>query len=136
MQQRIDEAVMSLRKVLTFEDTQMQVFETASTRRFERQHIADIVSSVFGKNITTSAADVSSKTKNNMALFASDIDKSIDEQGETLWALFNAVTRYTNHTSVSRDKDYSLMFGSDAETNERAYQTLLSWINEPSLVVA
>jgi phage/plasmid-like protein (TIGR03299 family) len=136
MQQRIDEAVQSLRKVLTFEDAQMQVFEIASTRRFERQHIADIVSSVFGKSITTSAVDVSSKTKNNMAAFAADIDRSIDEQGETLWALFNAVTRYTNHTSVSRDKDYSLMFGSDAETNERAYQTLLSWINEPSLVMA
>lgn len=129
MQQRIDEAVQSLRKVLAFEDRQMETFELASSRRFERHHIAEIVQSVFGKNVEGRKDEASTRLKNQMAAFAGDIGKSIDEQGETLWALFNAVTRYTNHTTNSKDKDFSLMFGNDAEINQRAYEKMLSWLN-------
>jgi hemerythrin len=134
MQQRIDEAVQSLRKVLEFEDKQMESYEIASSRRFDKKHINDIVMAVFGNEVNKKKDDVSTVTKNKMAAFAKDISKSIDEQGETLWALFNGVTRYTNHTTRNRDKDYSLMFGSEAEINQRAYETMLSWLNEPVLV--
>lgn len=133
MQQRIDEAVQSLRKVLEFEDVQMEVFEQASGRRFERQHINDIVMAVFGKEATTPSKDVSTRTKNQIAAFAKDINTSIGEQGETLWALFNAVTRYTNHTTNSKDKDFSLMFGREAEINQKAYETMVKWLQAPSL---
>jgi phage/plasmid-like protein (TIGR03299 family) len=136
MQQRVDEAVKSLRKLLEFEDKQMAVFETASTRTFERKHIVDIVNAVFGETIKGSANETSSRTKNQMLALSNDINKSIDEQGESLWALFNAVTRYTNHSSNSRDKDFSLMFGNDAAINERAYKTMVGWLNTPSLVTA
>ena len=68
-------------------------------------------------------------------MLANDIGKSIDEQGETLWALFNAVTRYTNHTTNSKDKDFSLMFGNDAEINQRAYEKMVSWLNVPEFAI-
>jgi hypothetical protein len=71
--------------------------------------------------------------KNQMADFAADIDTSIQEQGETLWALFNGVTRYTNHTTKAKDKDFGLMFGTEAQTNQRAYEQMVRWLNEPSL---
>lgn len=133
MQRKIDEAVKSLRNILEFEDKQMEVYEKASTRRFEKKHIEDIVSAVFGKKITTGKDDVSTRVKNQMQEFSNDIHKSIDEQGETLWALFNSVTRYTNHTTSRKDKDYSLMFGNDAEINQRAFDTMVKWLNTPSL---
>lgn len=135
MQQRVDEAIKSLRKVLQFEDKQMAVFEKASTRRFERNHITDIVTAVFGDALKGNVNDTSSRTKNQMLALSNDINTSIDEQGESLWALFNAVTRYTNHSSSSRDKDFSLMFGNDAAINERAYKTMVSWLNMPSDLV-
>jgi phage/plasmid-like protein (TIGR03299 family) len=134
MQQRVEEAVKSLRKVLQFEDKQMAIFEKASTRSFEKKHIVDIVNSVFGENIKGTVSDTSSRTKNQMLTLSNDINKSIDEQGESLWALFNAVTRYTNHSTNSKDKDFSLMFGNDAAINEKAYQTMVGWLNTPSLV--
>ena len=133
MQQRIDEAVQSLRKVLQFEDKQMEVFETASNRRFEKSHISDIVKAVFSKGVDSKKNDVSTRTQNQMGAFANDINKSIDEQGETLWALFNAVTRYTNHTTKNKDKDYALMFGNEADINQRAYDTMVKWLNESIL---
>lgn len=130
MQQRVDEAIKSLRKMLQFEDTQMAIFEKASTRAFEKKHIIDIVNTVFGDTMKKSEKDTSSRTKNQLTAFSNDINTSVEEQGETLWALFNAVTRYTNHSSNSRDKDFSLMFGNDAAINERAYNTMTKWLGE------
>ena len=132
MQQRIDEAVKSLRSVLQFEDKQMEVYEIAANRSFQKKHIEDIVQAVFGK-VDMKGSDVSTRTKNQLTQFASDINQSISEQGETLWALFNGVTRYTNHSTTTKDKDFSLMFGSDAQANQRAFETMLGWINEPLL---
>jgi hypothetical protein len=133
MQQRIDEAIKSLRKVLEFEDRQMEVFEIASNRAFDKKHIQEIVFSVFEVKVDSQKDEVSTRTKNQMADFANDINQSIQEQGETLWALFNGVTRYTNHTQKTKDKDFGLMFGNEAKINQRAYETMLSWLKEPSL---
>jgi hypothetical protein len=133
MQQKIDEAIKSLRRVLEFEDRQMEVFELASNRAFDKKHIQDIVLSVFGKSVDSKTDEVSTRMKNQMSDFSADISQSIDEQGETLWALFNGVTRYTNHTQKTKDKDFGLMFGNEAQINQRAYETMLSWLKEPSL---
>jgi hypothetical protein len=133
MQQKIDEMMKSLRKVLEFENNQMEVFNIASNKTFDKKHIQDIVLSVFGVKVDTKTEDISTRMKNQMSDFSADISQSIDEQGETLWALFNGVTRYTNHTTKAKDKDYGLLFGTEAQTNQRAYETMLSWLNEPSL---
>jgi hypothetical protein len=133
MQQKIDEAVQSLRRVLEFENNQMEVFEIASKRAFDKKHIQDIVLSVFGKSVDSKSDEVSTRMKNQMADFAADIDTSIQEQGETLWALFNGVTRYTNHTTKAKDKDFGLMFGTEAQTNQRAYEQMVRWLKEPAL---
>jgi len=133
MQQKIDEAIKSLRRVLEFEDRQMEVFEIASNKAFDKKHIQEIVMSVFGVKVDTKAEDISTRTKNQMSDFAADIDTSIQEQGQTLWALFNGVTRYTNHTSKAKDKDFGLMFGTEAGINQRAFETMVSWLKEPSL---
>jgi hypothetical protein len=133
MQQKVDEAVLSLRRVLEFEDKQMETFEIAANRSFNKSHIEDIVKAVFGKSVDTKSDDVSTRMKNQMSDFANDMNKSIDEQGETLWALFNGVTRYTNHTSKAKDKDFGLMFGTEAGINQRAFETMVSWLKEPSL---
>jgi len=133
MQQKIDEAVKSLRKVLEFEEKQMEVFEIASNRAFDKKHIQDIVLSVFGKSVDSKTDEVSTRMKNQMIEFSADINQSIQEQGETLWALFNGVTRYTNHTTKAKDKDFGLMFGTEAQTNQRAYEQLVHWLKEPAL---
>ena len=133
MQQKIDEAVKSLRKVLEFEEKQMEIFEIASNRAFDKKHIEEIVKAVFGKSIGTKSEDISTRTKNQMSDFAKDIETSIQEQGETLWALFNGVTRYTNHTQKTKDKDFGLMFGNEAQINQSAFEQMVKWINEPSL---
>ena len=135
MQQRIDEAVQVISRMIREDDKQMQVFEEASTKPIQNQNIREIVQTVFGRNIFDIPDDkLSTRRKNQVMALSQDIETSIAEQGSTLWALFNGVTRYTNHSTSSRDVDYGLMFGTEAKINERAYNTMLSWLNKEELV--
>jgi phage/plasmid-like protein (TIGR03299 family) len=123
MNERVDTAVTSLRSMIGFETQQMEVFNKASNIRFDNKHIEQVLGSLFGADKIHSV-DASSRLKNQVKEFSNDMNTSIDEQGETLWALFNAVTRYTNHTRNTKDKDYSLMFGTDAQINQKAFNLL------------
>lgn len=127
MQERVDEAIISLRKVLQFETRQMEVFEKASTIAFDNHHIKLVMSGLFGAKALDNT-NPSPILKKNVTAFAEDLNTSINEQGETLWTLFNAVTRYTNHTSKVKDKDYSLLFGSDAKKNQDAFNLIESLV--------
>ena len=129
IQERINEAIVNIRRMMKFEEQQMEVFEAASARSFDKKHVQEMVLSVFGEQILK--PDVSTVTKNKINQLANDMNKSIDEQGETMWALFNGVTRYANHSTNTKDKEHSLMFGSDAEISQRAFETMMKWVNAP-----
>ena len=122
MLDRIDEAVISLRRMMLFEEDQIKTFEKASKIDLKKSHIEDVMGILFGKD--NLGKQVSTRMQNQATVFAHDLDKSVDEQGSTLWALFNAVTRYTNHSRTAKDKDYSLMFGTDAKINQQAYKLI------------
>lgn len=127
MEEKIEDAIINLRKMLEFEDRQMEVFEKAANMPLAKKHIQEVLETIFGKGINN--GDISTKKKNQVLEFTEDFNKSIDEQGETVWSLFNGVTRYTNHTRAVKDKDYSLMFGADAKTNQDVYNLMESWVN-------
>lgn len=129
LQQRLDEAMRLFQQAMNYENSQLEVFENAANTRFEKNHIQDIVMSVFKVDVNKTRLDVSTRTQNNMKQFSNDIETSINEQGETLWALFNAVTRYTNHSTNRKDKTESLLFGTDAAISSKAYNTMLGWLN-------
>jgi hypothetical protein len=130
MEERIEEASKSLKRMLGFETRQMEVFEKASTIRFQNKDLKRFMASLFGGEDKITNPKTSQRLKNQVKEFAMDVDTSIDEQGQTLWALFNAVTRYTNHTRKTKEKDYSLMFGTDAKLNRSAYQILVDSVKE------
>lgn len=128
MTQRVDDAVIALRKILQFEEKQLDIFEKASKVQFGNAHVRQVMETLFGKDKLDNP-NASTKLKNQVKEFALDVDTSVVEQGETLWALFNAVTRYTNHSRKTKDKDYSLMFGTDAQINQKAYQLMEAWVS-------
>jgi len=129
LQQRLDEAMELYKAALTHEERQMEVFEQAANTKFDKHHIEDIVKSVFGVTTDVKKEDVSTRKLNSIKKFSDDVMTSINEQGETLWALFNAATRYTNHSTNRRNKTESLIFGADAQIAEKAYKTMLGWLN-------
>ena len=63
--------------------------------------------------------------------FAQAYNIERDLEGDTLWGLFNAVTRYTNHMASPNDKDRKLdylMTGTGYNINNVAYDTIMAWI--------
>jgi len=128
MEERLEEAVKYFRRSLKLEEQQMEIFDKASSKSFNNKHVRQIMDMIFGED-TMDKKDFSEKTKEKVLQVGRDIDKSIDEQGETLWALFNGVTRYTNHSTDRKDKAHSLMFGDDATINKKAFQLLEEWVN-------
>jgi len=128
MQERVNDAIIALRRVLQFETHQMEVFEKASKIPFENAHIRLVMEGLFGGAKALDNPNASTKLKNQVLEFGNDLNTSIEEQGETLWTLFNAVTRYTNHTSRAKDKEYSLLFGNDAKNNQKAFNLIESLV--------
>ena len=128
MQERVNEAVNALRRVLQFETHQIDVFQKAANVQFDNNHIRLVMEGLFGGAAALDNPKASTKLQNNVKAFADDLNTSIEEQGETLWTLFNAVTRYTNHTSRAKDKEYSLLFGNDARSNQKAFNLIESLV--------
>lgn len=128
MSERVQEAIKSLRRVLQLENEQMNIFEKAAKTPFSNKHLEEVMGALFGAD-KIKDPNASTKLKNQVKDFAGDFETSVVEQGETLWSLFNAVTRYTNHTRSVKDKDYSLLFGLDAQINQKAYKLMESWVS-------
>lgn len=127
MQQRIDDAVKALRVALDFENRQVEVFNKAANIQFNNNHVRSVMETLFGK-ANLDNPNASTRLKNQVKEFALDVDTSVVEQGETIWSLFNAVTRYTNHSRSTKDKDFSLLFGTDAKINQKVYNLMEEWV--------
>lgn len=128
VEERVEEAVRQFRKLADLEVRQMEIFDKASSMSFDNKHVREVMEAIFGKK-KLDGKDFTEGEEKKVLAIGVDIEKSIDEQGETLWALFNGVTRFTNHTTKRKNKDYSLMFGEDARINQKAYKLLESWVN-------
>ena len=65
----------------------------------------------------------------NKFLSADIIGKEIADQGNTLWGLLNAVTRYTNH-HMSTTGDRGVLVGEAQTKNEVAYKTINKYADD------
>lgn len=135
MKEKAEILAKNIQTLIIEEERQMEIFDKASKIQFRDEHIRKVMEIAFGKD-KLDATNPSTRLKNQVEAFAKDLQTSVDEQGDTLWGLFNAVTRFTNHTRKTKDKTYSLMFGRDAEINRQASSLLTSWVKNPDLVLA
>lgn len=70
----------------------------------------------------------STVTSNKIVSLKEAINTEFNIHGETAWALFNGVTRYTNHIINYDDIDSkrkSIMFGTAGQINRRAYENII-----------
>lgn len=62
------------------------------------------------------------RSDNRLALLKSAIPTETQIHGETKWALFNAVTRFTNHLDKVKDVRHSIVEGAGYRINNRAFE--------------
>jgi hypothetical protein len=69
---------------------------------------------------------------NQIQSFASALNREIKDEGKTIWGLFNAVTRYTNHVvkheSTDAKNEY-LMTGTGYKLSNMAFDELMAFVD-------
>ena len=128
--ERLAQAIEGFEKAMNSEAMIIDTFKIMATAPIEKTIVEKVINNLFNPKGKT---EVSTRTKNNVQMFgkAYTIEKE-QKKEDTLWTLFNAVTRYTNHME-KKEKDLNhLMVGAGYKKNLIAYNTILKWLSEPT----
>ena len=72
--------------------------------------------------------ELSTRKKNQLEDFRSDLKCEIAHKGDNLWGLFSGVTRYTTHTMKSTDNSEGKMFGQTGVRERRIFKELVEMV--------
>ena len=156
IEKRIKEATLKFQVVVQKELEMLESYKKMAKVDMNRTIVAEVVNKVFkpkqpvelkttatsmfkivggydekGVEVTDIPDGMSTKMYNTITKFLSAdiIGKEIADQGNTLWGLLNAVTRYTNH-HMSTTGDRGVLVGEAKTKNEVAYKTINSYADD------
>jgi hypothetical protein len=130
---RIELAIQKFHETITADKVMFEKFHRMSESAPNENLVETIINRMFKIDVKNSKReDVSTRKVNQIQQFASAYSIERELAGDTVWGLFNAVTRYTNHIAApNKDKkDSYLMIGQGREINNMAYDTILDWLSE------
>jgi len=129
---RVKAIAEDLRLTLGFEEKIMDNFKRMADVPLNDEIVERLIKKLFPPvNETDKLSDLSTKTKNKLILFSDNLNTEMKLQGGTIWGLFNAVTRYTNHTSAPSNEDSKqnyLMNGGGYKLSNLAFNELMSYV--------
>lgn len=133
-QQRIDTAIADFRTAIGKDEKLFETFKRMSEIQTNENVVKAVLNNMFKVDMDKGKKDdISTRKSNQMHRFAQAYNIERDLEGDTLWGLFNAVTRYTNHmespANADRKNSY-LMAGTGYKINNTAYDTIMAWIEE------
>lgn len=138
-EQRVKDALQLFKVSMENDERLMENFKVMASKPLNDEVKEQVIRMLFKVDKDTKQDDVSTRKLNQMVQFAESINRSIAEQGETIWALFNGVTRYTNHVAApkeSNDKLTYLMDGQGYNLNQIGFDTIMNWITKNSFEYA
>ena len=72
--------------------------------------------------------ELSTRKKNQLEDFRSDLKCELAHKGDNLWGLFSGVTRYTTHSMKSTDNSEGKMFGQTGVRERRIFKELVEMV--------
>ena len=140
--ERIERAVSDLRKALDLDKALMDNFKRMADMPYNEQLAERLIRRLFDVEPMAAKDSVSTRKLNQVTAFANSIEKEVNLEGNTIWALFNAVTRYTNHVAAPKnadDKAEYLMTGGGYKFATTGYDEIMAFIEKniatPSYIV-
>jgi phage/plasmid-like protein (TIGR03299 family) len=132
---RIEEMANNLKMTLSYDEKLFEQFKRMADIEMNDSIVQTLVNKLWKVDIQKNIDSLSTRSKNQIQTFANNLQTEIQLEGKTIWGLFNAVTRYTNHESAPKDElkknDY-LMNGSGATLSNLAFDTLLQYVENNS----
>ena len=131
--ERIENAIKNLRTTLNLDNAMFTNFKRMADMPLKDEAIERVIRKIFNTELSTEKTKISTRKENQIKSFAGALEKEIQLEGRTLWGLFNAVTRYTNHISAPTDKnerlDY-LMDGGGYKLSNMGFDEIMAYVEE------
>lgn len=126
----ITAAMQDMRKAMELDEALMHKFKVMADKPISEEIFAKVMAKCFKADLNVKSSEVSTRRKNTLTAVAGAVDKELALEGETLWGLFNGITRFTNHIATSKEnKENYVMSGAGYETNLVAFNTIMDWID-------
>lgn len=131
--EKVMSLAMDMNAALLADEQMMNNFKHMANIPLRDEMIEKVIRKIFNVSGNTKQDEISTRKTNIIKSFADALDTEIKLEGKTVWGLFNAVTRYTNHiaapTSQSAKQDY-LMIGTGYRLSNLTYEMLMQEIGE------
>lgn len=129
---RIEIAQRDLRTTLKLDEDLITQFKRMADMPVKDEAIERVIRKIFQVNPSDNADTISTRKGNQINNLAEAIGKSYSEQGMTIWALFNGVTRYVNHMAAPKDNEEKkldfVMANGGANISNLAFNELMDFV--------
>lgn len=128
---RVNAAILDLRATLKLDEQLMTSFKRMADLPMKDEIVERVIRKMFDVDPSQKQSALSTRKNNQIASFADSLSKEIKLEGATVWGLFNAVTRYTNHVAAPTEADKKLdylMDGGGYKLSNMVYSELLEWV--------
>ena len=132
---RVKQAMADLRRSIELDNALMVDFKRMADAKIDGSMVEGIINKLFGVQKDTKVADISAVKRNQVEAFSNSLHREMNDHGGTIWALFNAVTRYTNHYASPKNdeaKQTYIMSGGGHKTNLMGYDECMAWLSKQS----
>jgi phage/plasmid-like protein (TIGR03299 family) len=131
---RVKALAMDMNAAINADKVLISNFKQMADTPLRDEMIERVIKKVFNVSGEQKQDEISTRKKNMVQSFADALDTEIQLEGSTVWGLFNAVTRYTNHiASNGYDKEQKqtyLMSGGGYHLSNLTYELLMREIGE------
>jgi hypothetical protein len=133
LKERVAIATKGLRIALEADEKLMESFKMLASKPATIEAIQRVGDRMF-KLTEEKKKELSARRANQIKAYLDAISQSITEQGDNLWAVFNGVTRYTNHIAAAGmnelEKQEYLMTGGGERLSSIGYDELMQFVKE------
>jgi phage/plasmid-like protein (TIGR03299 family) len=131
--EKVKSLAMDMNAAILADNQLMNNFKRMAEITLRDEMIEKVIRRIFNVSGNTKQDEISTRKTNIISSFADALDTEIKLEGKTVWGLFNAVTRYTNHIAApqnqSAKQDY-LMVGTGYRLSNMTYEMLMEEIGE------
>jgi hypothetical protein len=128
--QRLKIFMEKLTQSIKQDEKLMRNFKVMADIPMRDEPIAKIFKKIAGIEMGGQWGDLKTHQERKFNDLSNAVAQEVKDEGATLWALFNSVTRYTNHIAKTKDRESYLMTGAGFELSNWTYATIMQYIAE------
>lgn len=137
---RVQDIVADIKRTIKKDILLIEDFKRMADLEMQDEIVERVIRKMFGIDPSMQQSEISTRKYNQVQKFAGNIKTEVDLEGKTVWALFNAVTRYTNHEIAPKEiekKSEHLMMGRGQELSNVAFDDIMAWVdNKTALMIS